>query len=86
MVIESFRRFVDSDIWSSFKQSKVTLCAAAVSAAIILAAVAAPLISLHNPFDPAVLSLMDAFSPPVWLEEGSWIYILPFSTVAELHC
>ena len=76
MVIESFRRFVDSDIWFSFKQSKVTVCAAAVSAAIILAAVAAPLISLHNPFDPAVLSLMDAFSPPVWLEQGSWVFPL----------
>ncbi len=76
MVIESFRRFVGSDIWFSFKQSKVTLCAAAVSAAIILAAVAAPLISLQNPFDPVVLDLMDAFSPPVWLEEGSWVFPL----------
>ncbi|MBP49704.1 MAG: ABC transporter permease [Acidiferrobacteraceae bacterium] len=76
MVIESFRRFVGSDIWFSFKQSNVTLCAAAVSAAIILAAVAAPLISLQNPFDPVVLDLMDAFSPPVWLEEGSWVFPL----------
>ena len=76
MLIESFRRFFDSDIWFSFKQSKVTICAAAVSAAIILAAIAAPLISLHNPFDPAVISLMDAFSPPVWLEEGSWVFPL----------
>jgi peptide/nickel transport system permease protein len=47
-----------------------------VSAAIILAAVAAPLISLQNPFDPVVLNLMDAFSPPVWLEEGSWVFPL----------
>ena len=73
---ESLQRLLDSDIWFSFKQSKVTVCAALVSTTMILAAAVAPLISLQNPFDPASLSLMDAFSPPVWLDEGTWAFPL----------
>ncbi|MEE2805311.1 MAG: ABC transporter permease [Pseudomonadota bacterium] len=76
MMNESLQRLLDSDIWFSFKQSKVTVCAALVSTTMILAAAVAPLISLQNPFDPASLSLMDAFSPPVWLDEGTWAFPL----------
>ena len=76
MLNESLQRLLDSDIWFSFKQSKVTVCAALVSTTMILAAAVAPLISLQNPFDPASLSLMDAFSPPVWLDEGTWAFPL----------
>ena len=76
MLNESLQRLLDSDIWFSFKQSKVTVCAALVSTTMILAAAVAPLISLQNPFDPASLSLMAAFSPPVWLDEGTWAFPL----------
>jgi peptide/nickel transport system permease protein len=65
-------RFFDGDLWHSFKQSKVTMVAAAVTAVIFLAALFASQISLQNPFDPASLSLMDAFNPPVWYEDGAW--------------
>ncbi len=69
-------RFFDSDIWYSFTQSKVTMTAAVVTALLMSAAVLAPLISLQNPFDPASLSLLDAFLPPIWQDEGVWQYPL----------
>jgi peptide/nickel transport system permease protein len=69
-------RFFDSDIWFSFKKSKVTVVATCVTAIILLSAFAAPLIAPHNPFDPASLDLMDAFTPPFWYEDGTTKFLL----------
>jgi peptide/nickel transport system permease protein len=73
---DGLHRFFDGDVWYSFKRSKLTMVAAAVTAVLILAAVFAPLISLQNPFDLATLNLIDAFNPPVWLEDGAWNFPL----------
>jgi peptide/nickel transport system permease protein len=69
-------RFFDSDIWYSFKKSKVTVIAACVTAVIMIAAIAAPIIAPHTPFDPASLDLMDASTPPAWYEDGSSKFLL----------
>ncbi len=68
---DTVHRFFDSDIWYSFKKSRVTVIAACVTAIIILSAIAAPLIAPHTPFDPATLDLMDAFTPPFWYDDGT---------------
>jgi peptide/nickel transport system permease protein len=73
---DTFRRFFDSDIWYSFKKSKVTVIAACVTAVIMMAAIAAPIIAPHTPFDPASLDLMDASTPPAWYEDGTSKYLL----------
>jgi len=75
-ILDTFHRFFDSDIWYSFKKSKVTVLAACVTAVLMLSAIAAPLIAPHTPFDPASLDLMDAFTPPVWYEDGSTKFLL----------
>jgi peptide/nickel transport system permease protein len=69
-------RFLDSDIYYSFKSSKVTVVAGIVTVIMMLSALFAPLISLQNPFDPGSLNLMDAFTPPVWQQEGTWSFPL----------
>ena len=73
---DTFHRFFDSDIWYSFKTSKVTVIAACVTAVLMLSAISAPFIAPHTPFDPASLDLMDAFTPPVWFEDGSTKFLL----------
>ena len=73
---DTLHRFFDSDIWYSFKKSRVTVVAAIVTAVFMLAAFGAPLIAPHTPFDPATLDLMDAFTPPVWYEDGSTRFLL----------
>ena len=55
----------DSDIAYSFRKSPLAIVAAAVSLLIILAAVFAPWIAPHDPFNPATLNLMDGFTPPM---------------------
>ena len=73
---DTLHRFFDGDIWYSFKQSKVTIIAAVVTVILMLSAFFAPLISLQNPFDPVNLNLIDAFTPPVWYQDGLWTFPL----------
>lgn len=65
------RRFRDGDVYFSFRSSNVTVLAALWTMAIFIGAVFAPWFALQNPFDPVVLDLLDAFSPPVWQDGGS---------------
>lgn len=58
-------RFMDSDLFFSFRRSPVVLASAVVLAVFVLAALLAPLIAPQNPFDPASLNLMDGKTPPL---------------------
>ena len=62
-------RILDSDIFHSFIRSPVTVVSAIVTVVFIVAALCAPLISPHNPFDPATLNLMEGFTPPMQANE-----------------
>ncbi|MGI9352038.1 MAG: ABC transporter permease [Rhizobiaceae bacterium] len=66
----------DSDIWHSFKRSKITIVAAIVTFLIFFGALFAPLIAPQNPFDPVNLSLIDSLIPPVWEEGGDSRFLL----------
>ena len=65
-----FARILDSDMFFSFRQSKIVMAAAFVTLLYFLLALFAPLISPQNPFDLASLDLMDGLTPPAWEEGG----------------
>ena len=67
---------IDSDVLHSFWRSKVTVVAAAVALLIIGAALFAPWIAPHDPFDLKSLNLLDAHTPPFWQEGGSTRFLL----------
>ena len=69
-------RILDSDIFYSFSHSPVTVLSAVVTAIFFLSAAFAPWVAPHNPFDPATLDLLDAFTPPAWEEDGSTKFLL----------
>jgi peptide/nickel transport system permease protein len=69
-------RFFDGDIFYSFKHSPLTIVAAAIVVACILAATFAPFVAPHNPFDLKTLNLLDAFTPPAFTGRGNPTYIL----------
>ncbi len=75
-VTETLRRFFDSDIMYSFKRSPLVIVAAVVSFICIMAAVFAPWVAPHNPFDLRTLNLLDAFTPPAFSERGNPNYLL----------
>ena len=55
-----WQRIGDSDIAYSFSQSPITITAALITFLIAFAAVFAPILSPHTPFDPATVDLMAA--------------------------
>jgi len=73
---DAMRRFFDSDVWWSFRQSPITVASAIVALICVGGAVLAPWIAPHNPFDLASLQLMDAFKPPAWDVDGDRLYPL----------
>jgi peptide/nickel transport system permease protein len=70
------RRFIDSDLFYSFRRSPLTMAAALVTLILILAAVFAPWVAPHDPFDPAKISIMDSLYPPIWSSDGQAGFIL----------
>jgi peptide/nickel transport system permease protein len=69
-------RFLDSDVWASFKRSKTTMVAALVTALFFAAALLAGVLSPQDPFDPGQLELMNSRLPPVWEAEGQMPFLL----------
>lgn len=76
MNADARHRFVDSEIWHSFRASPVAMLAAAIAAACLLCAVLAPFVAPHDPFDLATLDLGDSRLPPAWMAEGKSAYLL----------
>ena len=69
-------RFLDGDVWHSFKNSPTAIVAALIAAACIFGSLFAPWVTPHNPFDLATLSLSDARLPPAWMADGNTRYLL----------
>src|SRR5947207_823079 len=67
---DTIRRFLDGDVFYSFKQSPMVVTAAVITLICIVAALFAPWIAPHNPFDLRTLNLLDAFTPPAWSPNG----------------
>ena len=61
---------IESDLFYKFRTSWITVGAFVVTLVIVLAAVLAPWIAPHDPFDVSTLSLWDSELPPVWAEGG----------------
>jgi peptide/nickel transport system permease protein len=70
------RRVTDHDVFYSFTRSPMTMLASFITLVILFTSIFAPWLTPHDPFNPASLDLMDAFTPPVWLEDGTWTYPL----------
>jgi peptide/nickel transport system permease protein len=69
-------RMVESDLFYSFRRSKLTMLAAVITLLFFLVAIFAPLIAVQNPFDPAQLQLMNSRIPPLWAADGQSPFLL----------
>ena len=71
-----FRRALDSDIFYSFRRSKLTMVAAAITILFFLLAIFASVLAVQNPFDPAQLQLMNSRISPLWTADGQSPFLL----------
>src|ERR1700694_694753 len=67
---------LDSDMFYSFRRSKMTMVAAAVTALFFLLAIFPSQLSVQNPFDPAQLQLMNSRISPLWTADGQSPFLL----------
>ena len=72
----AWARFLDSDVWYSFKTSPMAITAAVIAFVCVFCAVFAPWVAPHDPFDLATLNLADARLPPAWEPDGNVTYLL----------
>lgn len=70
------RRTLDSDILYSFRRSRLTMVAAIVTLLFFALAIAAPLITVQNPFDPSELQLINSRIAPLWTADGQSPFLL----------
>jgi peptide/nickel transport system permease protein len=70
------RRALDSDVFCSFRRSRLTMVAATVTLLFFMLAIAAPLFAVQDPFDPAQLQLMNSRIAPLWTADGQTPFLL----------
>lgn len=71
-----FKRALDSDLFYSFRRSRITMIAAALTLLFFLLAIFASVLSVQNPFDPAQLQLMNSRISPIWTADGQSPFLL----------
>lgn len=81
MALETFPQsriaaILQSDLFYRFRTSRITVLAAIVTLVIVLAALLAPWIAPHEPFDVSTLNLLDSELPPAWAEGGDPRFLL----------
>ena len=71
-----FGRALDSDMFYSFRRSRLTMVAAGVTILFFLLAIFASVLAVQNPFDPAQLQLMNSRISPLWTADGQSPFLL----------
>jgi hypothetical protein len=72
----AWQRFLDGDVFHSFRNNPVAIGAAIVAAIMMLGALFAPLLAPYDPFDLKTLDLNNSLMPPAWTPEGKQDYLL----------
>ena len=75
-LVDAVHRFLDGDVFYSFKRSPITIVAFIVTVLMFLAAIFAPWLAPHDTSDIASLDLMNAFRPPAWSTGGDPSFML----------
>ena len=76
-------KFFDSDIYYSFRRSKLTVTAFWVLMALLASALFAPVLAPFDPYDISTLDLMNSELPPAWQSGGDPAHLLGTDTQAR---
>lgn len=70
-VRDGWAAFLDSDLLYDFRRNPVAIGGFLVATGLILAAILAPVIAPHDPYDSSSIDLMNGLMPPFWEAGGS---------------
>ncbi|CAG34878.1 ABC transporter permease [Desulfotalea psychrophila] len=74
--MSKLKQFKESDFLYHFLRDPMALTSFAVLAILVVLSFGAPILSPHNPYDPASIDIMDSELPPIWLDEGDANFLL----------
>ena len=73
---DAISRFLDGDVFYSFKRSPIVIIAFIFTVLMFLAAIFAPWLAPHDTSNIASLDLMNAFRPPAWSAGGDSMFLI----------
>ncbi len=74
--MSALSRLAGSDFVYGFARNPVAIASALIVLIVVVAALGAPYLAPHNPFDLASLNLLDSFKPPVFQADGDALFPL----------
>lgn len=74
--MRTWKRFKNSYLIYSFKREPIAIVSFLILFILIAVALAAPVIAPYNTYDSATIDILDAETPPSWMERGDPKFIL----------
>ncbi len=74
--MNSWNRFKQSYLLYSFKRDPIAISSFAGLMVLAVISILAPVIAPYNTYDTATFDIMDAETPPSWMEDGSEMFML----------
>ena len=74
--MNTWNRFKNSYLLYSFKRDPLAILSFSVLSVLFIIGILAPVVAPYNAYDTATFDIMDAETPPSWMEGGSETFIL----------
>ena len=74
--MNSWKRFKQSYLLYSFRRDPIAISSFAVLMVLVMISILAPVIAPYNTYDTATFDIMDAETPPSWMEGGDEMFML----------
>jgi peptide/nickel transport system permease protein len=74
--MRTWERFKKSYLLYSFKRDPIAIASFVVLALLAVISILAPVIAPYNTYDTASFDIMDAETPPAWMEGGNQMFVL----------
>ncbi len=69
--MNAWTRFKNSYLLYSFKRDPVAIASFSILSVLVVISILAPVVAPYNTYDAATFDIMDAETPPAWMEEGN---------------
>jgi len=74
--MRAWKRFRNSYLLYSFKRDPIAIISSVVLSILIVISLLAPVVAPYNTYDTSTFDIMDAETPPSWMEKGNKDFIL----------
>jgi peptide/nickel transport system permease protein len=74
--MKAWRLFKQSYLLYSFKRDPIAIASFSVLSFLIIVGLSAPIVAPYNTYDSATIDILDAETPPSWMEDGQKKFLL----------